>query len=411
VLLGTGLHFFMHHAELNAEGQMDYKVYSTQADTRLDFQIPPGTVIDHIPASRVRYIGSPSITVLPNGEYIAAHDIFGPSSPGSKPDNELLIFGSLDNGLTWIKRAEIKGFWCNLFIHNEALYVIGVTEDYGYGMIRRSLDGGRNWTTPTCRTNGLLLKNAQYHTAPVPVVFHANRIWRAMEDGEGGKEWGKRFRSFIMSASVDADLLVAENWTLTNHISGDETWLEGNFGGWLEGNAVVTPDGQMINILRVAVMHAPEKAAVISISPDGHHAAFDPQTGFIDFPGGAKKFTIRFDAESGCYWSLVNYARPEFLALKPGEVRNTLALTRSTDLKNWEIRAILLEHPDPFHHAFQYVDWLIEGDDIIAVSRTAFDDAQGGAHNNHDANFLTFHRFHQFRKLENFPTWKQEFSI
>jgi len=366
--------------------------------------LPPGTVIDHIPASKVRYIGSPSISVCPNGEYIASHDIFGPIYPGSKPDNELLIFGSVDKGKTWEKRAKLTGFWCSLFAHKDALYVMGVTEDYGYVIIRRSLDGGNTWTEPTCKTNGLLLNDAQYHTAPVPVVFHANRIWRAMEDGEGGKEWGRRFRSFMMSASEDADLLAAENWSLTNRISGDTTWLDGNFFGWLEGNAVVSPDGLIVNILRVAVNHAPEKAAVISISSDGHKAVFDPKTGFIDFPGGAKKFTIRFDAESGCYWSLVNYAKPEFLGLKPSEVRNTLALTCSTDLKNWKIRAILLEHPDPDHHAFQYLDWLIEGEDIIAVSRTAFDDAQGGAHNNHDANYLTFHRFQRFRKLKTFPT-------
>lgn len=359
--------------------------------------LPPGTIIDHIPASKLKYIGSPSIAVLPNGEYIASHDIFGPNNPGSKPDNELLIFGSMDKGQTWEKRAKITGFWCNLFIHADGLYVMGVTEDYGYVMIRRSLDGGITWTEPTCKTDGLLLDDAQYHTAPVPIVFHANRIWRAMEDGEGGKEWGKRFRSFMMSASMDADLLDAASWTISNRVPGSTTWLNGNFGGWLEGNAVVTPDGQIANILRVAVSQTPEKAAILSISADGVRAEFDPETGFIDFPGGAKKFTIRFDAESRCYWSLVNYARPEFLGLKPSEVRNTLALARTTDLKKWEMRAILLEHPDPDKHAFQYLDWLIEGEDMIAVARTAFDDQDLGAHNNHDANYLTFHRFKQFR--------------
>jgi hypothetical protein len=45
------------------------------------------------------------------------------------------------------------------------------------------------------------------------------------------------------------------------------------------------------------------------------------------------------------------------------------------------------------------VDWQIDGEDIIAVSRTAFDDGQGGAHSGHDANFLTFHRFKSFRNL------------
>jgi hypothetical protein len=43
------------------------------------------------------------------------------------------------------------------------------------------------------------------------------------------------------------------------------------------------------------------------------------------------------------------------------------------------------------------VDWLCDGDNIIAVCRTAYDDGQGGAHNFHDANYLTFHRVENFR--------------
>jgi hypothetical protein len=43
------------------------------------------------------------------------------------------------------------------------------------------------------------------------------------------------------------------------------------------------------------------------------------------------------------------------------------------------------------------VDWLFDGPDIIAACRTAYDDGLGGARNNHDANFLTFHRFASFR--------------
>ncbi len=49
-------------------------------------------------------------------------------------------------------------------------------------------------------------------------------------------------------------------------------------------------------------------------------------------------------------------------------------------------------------HGFQYLDWQFEGNDIIALSRTAYDDAEGEAHNQHDANFITFHRIENFRK-------------
>src|SRR4051812_28468776 len=40
----------------------------------------PGVVIDHVPPSSGLYVGSPSIAVLANGDYLASHDYFGPKS-------------------------------------------------------------------------------------------------------------------------------------------------------------------------------------------------------------------------------------------------------------------------------------------------------------------------------------------
>jgi hypothetical protein len=59
---------------------------------------------------------------------------------------------------------------------------------------------------------------------------------------------------------------------------------------------------------------------------------------------------------------------------------------------------LLLYHPDVEQHGWQYLDWLIEGDDLIVASRTAWDDGLGGAARAHDANFLTFHRVSRFRE-------------
>jgi hypothetical protein len=142
-----------------------------------------------------------------------------------------------------------------------------------------------------------------------------------------------------------------------------------------------------------------EKAAIVRISDDGKLASFDPQQDFIDFPGGSKKFTIRWDAKSKNYWALANYFPEQHRRKEPSRTHNTLALIRSIDLRNWEVRAILLYHPDTTKHGFQYADWLFEGNDLIAVVRTAFDDAADGAHNQHDANYLMFHRIRNFRRL------------
>jgi hypothetical protein len=59
----------------------------------------------------------------------------------------------------------------------------------------------------------------------------------------------------------------------------------------------------------------------------------------------------------------------------------------------------VLYHPDRETHGFQYVDWQFDGDDVVAACRTAFDDGFGGARRAHDANFLTFHRVPNFRRL------------
>ncbi len=361
-----------------------------------DLRNVPGVVIAHSPAVSQQYIGSPSIAILPSGEYLASHDFFG---PGSTRDRTI-IYASSDRGKTWQRRSEIIGqWWSTLFIHRNVLYIMGTSREDGFTVIRRSTDGGFLWTQPRDAETGLLLADGPYHCAPVPVVVHRGRIWRAMEDQFGPKGWGKCFRSFVLSAPEDADLLRAENWTLTNRIGRDPSWLGGRFGGWLEGNVVIAPDGDLVNILRVDSRDDDEWAAMIRISNDGTHAAFDPATGFFHFPGGAKKFTIRWDPLSRAYWSLATWVQPQYRSGKPASTRNTLALVRSRNLTDWEVRAVLMTHPDTEKHGFQYADWLFEGNDIVAVVRTAFDDGLGGAHNFHDANFLTFHRIANFRTL------------
>ncbi len=357
----------------------------------------PGVVIDHSPASSRQYIGSPSLAILPEGGYVASHDFFGPGTS----NNQTVLFASGDQGRTWRRLAQIEGqWWSTLFFHRGALYLIGTSRENGYAVIRRSLDQGQNWTTPKDKHSGLLLGDGKYHCAPVPVIEHRGRLWRAMEDAMGPDGWGHHFNAFMMSVPANADLLQAENWTFSNRLGRNPQWLAGKFGGWLEGNAVVMPNGDLVDLLRVDCKPGPEKAALIHISADGKTATFDPPTGFIDFPGGAKKFTVRPDPRTGLYWSLANYIPEKHLGPDPGRIRNTLALIQSRDVIHWTVRAIVLSHPDAAKHGFQYVDWLFEGDDLVAVVRMAFDDGLGGAHNQHDANFLTFHRIKNFRELK-----------
>ena len=311
------------------------------------------------------------------------------------------VFASHDRGASWNQVGRVDGqFWSTLFFYQGALYLLGTDRHHGHIVIRRSADGGRTWTTPTDAAHGLLRADAEYHCAPVPVVMHDGRLWHAFEHREPPTGWGITYCAGMLSAPLDADLLDAGSWTASNFLPGNAQWLTGGFGGWLEGNAVVTPEGKLVDLLRVDTPGLPEKAALVAISPDGQKASFDPATGFVDFPGGAKKFTVRFDPISKLYWSLASVAgAPLPSKARPGAIRNTLALICSPDLAHWTQRSVLLQHPDTSKHGFQYMDWLFDGDDIIAACRTAGDDSDGAAHNYHDANFLTFHRFAKFRSL------------
>ncbi len=364
-----------------------------------DFSNVPGVVIAHSAKRTGLYIGSPGIASLGEGIYLAKYDEFG---PGSSEWTAAVthLYRSDDAGRTWRRIRTVHGlFWASLFVHRNAVYLLGVDRHHGNVVMLRSIDGGQNWTAPADEQSGLLFEG-QYHTAPTPLVIHQGRIWRAMEDASNGTRWGERYSAFMMSAPVDADLLRRDSWAVSNMIERDASWLDGRFGAWLEGNAVVTPEGRIANVLRV---HGGQDdiAAIVQVSPDGTQSVFDPDHGFIALPGGAKKFTIHYDEKTRCHWSLVNHAPPadRHARDKPENIRNTLALVRSADLRRWEIRCIVLHHRNVSGHAFQYVDWLFEGDDIIAVSRTAYEDGLGGAHQAHDANFLTFHRIRRFRDL------------
>jgi hypothetical protein len=360
---------------------------------------PPGVVINYIPSSTQVYVGSPGIAVLPNGHYLAKHDEFGPKST----ENTVAVtpvFRSVDRGLSWQRVATVKGmYWASIFVHKDAAYLIGTSKNHGFVVISRSTDEGATWSVPRDKSSGLLLDDAQYHCAPVPIVVHQGRIWRAMEDVMGPGGWGSHFRAFMMSAPTDSNLLDAKNWVSSNHLGQDPQWLGGEFRGWLEGNAVVTPEGRIVDMLRVDYRAGSEKAAIIEISEDGKKATFDPDTGFVDFPGGAKKFTTRFDPVSRMYWTLSNPVLPRHKDPDPGRVRNAVALMRSADLRTWEIRCIVLYHPDVDRHGFQYLDWRFEGEDMIVASRTAWGEGELAAPRQHDANYLTFHRIRNFRTM------------
>ena len=354
----------------------------------------PGVVVHHSMANSKRFTGSPSIVKMDDGTLIASNDHFGGFLSNT------FVSRSTDEGKSWEQVAEIPTLtWSKLFTRGDELYLLGVAPrvNIGYGniVILRSDDAGETWTSPTDAEHGLL-KTGYYHCAPTTVVHHDGRYWRGMENQGQDGGWGP-FAAFMMSVPDDADLLKASNWTFTNELQYTAGAVDAST--WLEGNAVVTREGEVLDILRLHYL-PDDRAAIAHVSADGKSLSFDPQSDISYLPGACKKFTIHYDAESDRYWTLSNYVLPQYRNAPnplPGETRNTMALCWSEDLVHWTVKDILLHTDEIGIRGFQYADWLIDGDDILAVVRTAWPDESGNADSPHNANYITFHRFRNFR--------------
>src|SRR5690606_2075548 len=174
--------------------------------------IVPGVVIAHSPKSSGKYLGTPSIVILPNGEYLASFDFFGPKSTS----DVVHVYKSLDRGVTWQFLTELEDtFWAGLFVVKSDVYLLGVRGSDRNLSIRKSSDMGKTWSSL------VVLKKGRYHGSSTPVVFHDGKIYKGydhlgVEDKK--KPWMSENKSFVMWADTNADLLKTDSWSYSEEV-------------------------------------------------------------------------------------------------------------------------------------------------------------------------------------------------
>ena len=389
----------------NYDRDVSWVAANSPENSEFDFSKVPGTVIAHSPKTSGIFLGSPSICVLPDGTYIASHDLFGRNWQ-EKHGSSTLIYESKDKGQTWKQIGRADGQeWVPLFYHKGALYLIGAgVPHYGF-VVKKSIDGGRTWSVPKDEKTGVIYKGKmQANVNPIAVANGRIYVSAEMPGHPKPKGWCHMY-SVVMSAPEDSDLLDARNWTMSSKVIIPDGMANLAHTGWLEGNMVMRrSDGKVFNILRTHGI-TDEIAAFYQVSADGKTATLDEQDMFIRMPGACKKFYIIYDDKTQTYYAASNWTLERERGkvgncphpIKAERTRNTMALSRSKNLIDWEVYTVILHGDDIDHTGFQYPSMVIDGDDLLLVSRTAYPDEEGVADNQHNSNFITFHRIKNFR--------------
>lgn len=382
---GTDYEFFVSAGEKKSRIRLA-RTGSVPGDTVVNYLHPE----DGAYAFSGQYLCSPSLLRHPDGYLLASMDVFR----GNAPQDLTLIFRSDDEGVTWHYVSELfPCFWGKMFLHRGSLYMLSCSTEYGDLLIGRSDDGGVTFGMPTVLLRGSSgFRQKGVHKNPQPVVAHGGRLWTTLEWGS----WASGTHA-AMCASVDenADLLDASSWHFTPPVPYDPAWegtAEGPSPGCIEGCMTVAPDGTLYNIMRYQMGGCtPAFGRAVVMKPTGIDTPLTFER-VIDFPGNHSKFMIHRDPVTGKYLSMVSY-----LCAEHPDGRNWLALLVSNDLIRWEKVHDVWDHRDtPVQDiGFQYIDFFMEGDDILFLSRTAWN----GAANFHDANYSVFSRIRDFRRF------------
>lgn len=354
----------------------------------------PGKVVNYLhpddPAYSFsgRFLCSPSLLRLPSGRLLSSMDVFA----GSAPQNLTLIFFSDDEGETWHYLTELfPCFWGRMFFRNGRLYMLGCSTEYGDLLIGASDNEGRDWTLPTVLfRGGCHTKERGLHRAPMPFCEHAGRIWTDVQFGS----WkAAEMNDAVLSAPADcADYTDPTVWRMTDiwryaEKMENEPLRDPGAAGVIEGNTVVSPDGKLYDFLRYV------RGKCLLLKVDENDPDRMPSfAGLAELPIIPSKFEIQHDEKTGDYYAICSRALDD-----PPTKRNLLSLFRSSDLLHWECVSDLIDerYADPEKAGFQYVSFHIEGDDILFLSRTAWNNP----HSFHNSNYQTFHRIRNFRKL------------
>jgi len=340
-------------------------LFADNGEIKFSNPLPISSLANGVKIADARnYFADPSIIVLPNGDYVAT----GRGGPLNRVNNKTVfvrMWLSKDKGKTWapLNEENIPLRHPTAFHHEGALYVLGDmsgSKGKETGGIQRSTDGGKTWSDPVDL-------GFNFRTAPSHVVIAKGRIWCQSELATPGRK--------VVSAPVDSDLMDPKSW-----ISATDTGKD-----WSGNEAdLMNTRGNDYPIL---MSKGDKIARVFSATSYGTNNPGDD----LNLPVSGSKYTAQYDPVSDKYYALTSYSS------LPGNIRTGIGLFVSNDGQDFKLLRQVMTGESTAFHGFNYPFMQIDGNDIVFVSRTAWENQKGIAQRWHDANMFTFHRISNFR--------------
>lgn len=362
-----------------------FLVAALQPDQLSAQEKPPGTVIVQTEDPKSIFVRNPSFAILPDGSYLATHEWHGDIS---KKFNlwTVDVLRSTDQGVNWERVSRLSPQCnANLFTLNQAVYMIGLTKSSHRLAIRCSTDSGESWTEPD-ENSGYLTETTGLRMDRAPVLIHRGRVWVSVDWFDQAK---RRRCSFVISASIDDDLLDSQSWSRSNLISTSPNGFGSRIGEHICNGSVV-PNGEDIGVVYRLHDYTGDVACLATVNEIEPKQFSLNATSFSNMPGGARHFHVRYDPSSKKYWSVVN------AQTAPRAGSNRLCLISSDDAKDWQINYVIAYHYDGVWHGVSSPSIEFDGQDLVFVAACAW----GGTPIHSKADKLIFKRLKDFRSLK-----------
>lgn len=370
---------------------------------------------DYVPVhhnpDRERYVEGPGLVRFDDGGLVAVVPVVprGEWSEARRATTSRChIVRSDDAGRTWRQVSELPYYSAVPWLHDGKLFLFankgGTKQRNDDLLLLRSDDRGATWT------DAVTLFKGHYWNCHTGLVMRDGTLYWAIDDLSAGPRG-----PCLVAGDLSGDPLDPRAWRISKPVpffNVPQELVNPKFGKprgmYLEPN-VIEVNG------RVRVL--------VTVKPNGQTTAnlcgvFDAvdEGGKLDLqfvqwspmPGGQLKFCILRDDVSKMFWATCNLVvdsqgqvdfknpghdryRGDFRTR--GNDRRFLMLMYGLDGLNWFQAGCVAQAAD-LGKSFMYARPVIDGDDLAIIARSSID-----APDNHDADYATFHRVRDFRRL------------